>query len=128
METAMTGTDLPIEVKSRLLDLARRLPDAARSDFVRNSASQLKNLALSHENTLVYGAVGFIVGELIDNFVTIPIPLTEAVACLTGDYASHALGAYGAVIGLQQDLQRNDLRKQVAEIIGSQMRIAINRA
>ena len=46
--------DLPISTKQHLLDLAGRLPEACRSEFVRGASSKLKDLGLKHENALVY--------------------------------------------------------------------------
>lgn len=64
--------DIPTDVKENLLELASRLPSAAQSQFIRNTTEKLRDLSLQYQNTLVYTAVGWVVGEIIDNVLTIP--------------------------------------------------------
>lgn len=121
-------TDLPVSFKERLLELAKRLPAAGQAPFVKASANRLGQLALQHETTIVYGAIGFLLGELLDNYLTISVPFSEIVICLTGDHASTAIGAGSALVGLWRDIQKNDIRKQVAEILGTELKAALVRA
>ena len=62
--------DIPTDVKENLLELADRLPSAAQSQFLRNTTEKLRDLSLQYQNTLVYTAVGWVVGEIIDNVLT----------------------------------------------------------
>ena len=120
--------DMPVETKAKLLELAKRLPDHARSPFVKNSASRLQALAIQYPNTLVYTAVGFVAGEVLDNLLTVNLPLTEIGGCLIGDYGSHLGAVLGTVLGFQKDLERDDMNKRVSAILGEELRSAMGAA
>ncbi len=95
-------SELPLSVKERLLEFSDQLPEAARSAFVRNAARRIQGLADRYENTLVYAAVGWVVGEIMDQVLT--IPFTEA--SLTADNASQVGMMVAGLLGFGKDRKR----------------------
>ena len=118
--------DIPTDVKENLLELASRLPSAAQSQFIRNTTEKLRDLSLQYQNTLVYTAVGWVVGEIIDNVLT--IPFTEW--SLTGDRSSDLGALIGGLAGFFSDQKRAkklaEEQKRVAKIISDELQNAIS--
>jgi hypothetical protein len=118
--------DIPTDVKENLLELASRLPSAAQSQFIRNTTEKLRDLSLQYQNTLVYTAVGWVVGEIIDNVLT--IPFTEW--SLTGDRSSDLGALIGGLAGFFSDQKRAkklaEEQKRVAKIISDELKNAIS--
>jgi hypothetical protein len=118
--------DIPTDVKENLLELADRLPSAAQSQFIRNTTEKLRDLSLQYQNTLVYTAVGWVVGEIIDNVLT--IPFTEW--SLTGDRSSDLGALIGGLAGFFSDQKRAkklaEEQKRVAKIISDELKNAIS--
>lgn len=118
--------DIPTDVKENLLELASRLPSAAQSQFIRNTTEKLRDLSLQYQNTLVYTAVGWVVGEIIDNVLT--IPFTEW--SLTGDRSSDLGAMIGGLAGFFSDQKRAkklaEEQKRVAKIISDELQNAIS--
>jgi hypothetical protein len=117
--------ELPLSVKEQLLELAERLPERARSTFIRATAEGLADLAIQCRSTLVYTLAGLALGELIDNLLTTNIPLTETVISLTGDHASTLGAIIGATLGAKGDLDRAAVRAETNRIIGEEIRRAM---
>lgn len=115
---------LPIEIKEKLLILARKLPEAARSQFVRQTARRISEVAAEHPRTFLYGGAGWILGEVIDNILTIEMPFSDVVVCLTGDKASDLGGVAGTVYGFFEDKQSKAQRREIAKIVGEELRAA----
>jgi hypothetical protein len=117
--------DIPTDVKENLLELADRLPSAAQSQFIRSTTEKLRDLSLQYQNTLVYTAVGWVVGEIIDNVLT--IPFTEW--SLTGDRSSDLGALIGGLAGFFSDQKRAkklaEEQKRVAKIISDELQNAI---
>ena len=118
--------DIPMDVKEKLLELASRLPSHAQSPFIRNTTEKLRDLSLQYQNTLVYTAVGWVVGEIIDNVLT--IPFTEW--SLTGDRSSDLGALIGGLAGFFSDQKRAkklaEEQKRVAKIISDELKNAIS--
>jgi hypothetical protein len=117
--------ELPITIKRKILELAKRVPAAAQSDFVRRSADKIGDVALEYPNTIVFSVLGLLVGEIVDNLLTIDSPFGDTVAELTGDHASTILGIAGGAFGLTQDVQSNAIRRKIASILGDELRRAL---
>jgi len=121
--------DIPTDVKENLLELASRLPSAAQSQFIRNTTEKLRDLSLQYQNTLVYTAVGWVVGEIIDNVLTIPIPGTGGWP-ITGDRSSDLGAMIGGLSGFFSDQKRAkklaEEQKRVAKIISDELQNAIS--
>jgi len=119
--------DIPMDVKEKLLELASRLPSHAQSPFIRNTSEKLRDLSLHYQNTLVYTAVGWVVGEIIDNFLT--IPFTNGLS-VTGDRASDLGALIGGLSGFFSDQKRakqlEEEQKRVAKIISDELKNAIS--
>lgn len=117
--------DIPLEVKENLKELASRLPLSAQSQFIRNTTEKLRDLSLQYQNTLVYTAVGWVVGEIIDNILTIPFTKLSP----TGDGASDLGALIGGLAGFFSDQKRarkmQEEQKRVAEIISEEFRNAM---
>lgn len=112
------NTDMPITLKARLNDLARRLPEGKRGQFVRNVVAKVGDIAKEHPRTVVYGVFGWVLGSLLDNVLTFGIPFSETAWQLTGDRASHVGILVGTTLGFLDD--RKDLA--VARTIHNCMR------
>jgi membrane associated rhomboid family serine protease len=116
--------DIPIRVAEQLLEIARRLPEATRSEFARNTTRRLSELALEHPRTIVFGAAGWIFGQIIDNVFTTQIPFTDIVIALTADKASDLGATGGALYGFFLDREKAAERTRVAKIVGEELRKA----
>lgn len=122
--TAINTREIPFEIKEKLVLLARKLPEAARSEFVRGASRKIHDVASDHPRTFIYAAAGWMLGELIDHVLSIHIPLSDVVICLTADKASEVGVVAGALFGFYEDTQRQAERRQVAKIIGEELRAA----
>jgi hypothetical protein len=118
-------TDLPNGVKAKLLELAQKLPESARKGFLVKAATRLGDLALDHPNTIVFAAAGWVLGEMVDNLLSIPVPFTELVVELTADHASELGLLGGSLYGFVRDRKKDALRSEVTEIIAQELRRAM---
>ena len=59
-----TYSEIPIDIKEKLLKIAKSLPAAAQSEFVKTSTKKVIKIASDNESALVYGVLGFSLGEL----------------------------------------------------------------
>lgn len=118
--------DIPTDVKENLLELASRLPRSAQSQFIRNTTEKLRDLSLQYQNTLVYTAVGWVVGEIIDNALTIPFTDWS----FSGDRTSDLAAMIGGLSGFFSDQKRAkklaEEQKRVAKIISDELQNAIS--
>jgi hypothetical protein len=105
-----TATELPISVKEQLLELSKRLPEAARSPFIQNTSRRIKTLASEYENTLVYAAVGWVIGEIMDTVLTVPF-----IGSLTGDNASQIGMMISGLLGFAKDRKEAKRLKEEQE-------------
>jgi len=125
----MTKTvDLPVTVKEQLLQLAERLPARGRSEFLKRASHALGELALENRNTIVFAIAGWVLGEILDNVFTVPIPFSHRVLELTGDHLSTVGLAVGGVFGFAEDRNRNRLEYQIAAVIQREIQRAASLA
>lgn len=94
--------DLPTSVKEKLLMIAKKLPEAKRTQFIVNTSRDIASFAgefaKAHKYTLIYGGIGFLLGNVLDQLLTIPI-----VGPITFDLAGPLLGLAGAGYGFLKD-------------------------
>lgn len=106
--------DIPLSVKERLLELCQRLPEGARAEFIQNTTRRIKDVASRYESTLMYGAVGWVIGEILDNVLVIPFTSWA----LTDDNASQIGMLLGGLLGFGKDRKKkNQLNKEREEIL-----------
>ena len=117
--------DLPVSVKERLLELTRHLPDASRGQFLASAARRLSGLALEYTDALVFAAVGWLLGEILDHVLTVTVPFSDVILCLTGGKLSKVGFVLGTLYGLSRDIQKQQIRRDVARIIGEEIRRAL---
>jgi hypothetical protein len=120
--------DLPLQSKQTLVRLAARLPPAARSKFLRNTLQRLEQLAVAHPKTLTYAALGWVLGEVIDHILTIHIPFTEGLRCLTGDQASQVGLVIGALNGFLEDRATNQQHAVLTRIVAEEVQSALSKS
>lgn len=114
--------DLPVSVKERLLEFSRQLPDTTRGSFLSRTADRLAELAEHHSNALVFAAVGWLLGEILDHVLTVHVPFSELAICLTGGKISGIGLVAGALYGLSRDIQEQSTRAEVARVVGEELR------
>ena len=120
-----TDNDLPITLKERLLALASHLPQNSRKPFLKSVSARLQKLSLDYENTLFWGVAGWLIGEVIDQCLTIGTPFSDATWCLTGDHGSLLGGIAGATFGFLQDKKKAAAAKAVSEVIREELAVAL---
>jgi hypothetical protein len=120
-----TAIDLPLDAQERLLDFAEQLPESKRAQFVKNVAHRVGDLAKDHPRTIIFAALGWVLGEIIDNLLTIKIPFSEIVVCLTADRASEIMGAGAGIAGFIRDRKAKAEREAVARVVGEELRQAL---
>ncbi|HMO50084.1 MAG TPA: hypothetical protein PKE26_05125 [Kiritimatiellia bacterium] len=107
---------IPLYMKEVICQEALRLPVNKRRRFVTRAITKAARIAKDHPQTIAYTVIGLIIGEILDNVLTIPLPFTDRVLELTGDAADKALGAAGAIWGFGKDRKRLfKNRQQVSE-------------
>jgi hypothetical protein len=94
---------IPITVKRQLLALARHLDPSARGGFLRDVVRRLDDLALTYPRTVVYGAAGCFLGQVIDAITGFPAGLPGLIA--------------GGLFGLHRDLNVDAAEEQVRRVI-----------
>lgn len=122
--------DLPLSIKERLLELASKLPEEKRKQFITSTSSRMKELSLDYQNTLLYAAVGWVIGEISEQVLTIPsaIPLVGGHELLDG--ASETSGLIGGLLGFLKDRKANakeqEDARRITRIIQEELAKAIN--
>lgn len=114
------NTEIPFSIKEKLLGLAEKLPENRRSEFISKTSARLKTLGLEYENTLMYAVVGWVLGEILEHFMTIPFTHLGMV-----DGASEAGGLIGGLVGLLKDRKAKakeiEQAKKIAEIVRQEL-------
>lgn len=123
----MTEDNIPFEIKEKILDLAQKLPEILRSQFVKNTATRIKDLTQAHPNTAIYGIAGFVIGTVIDNILTFDIPLTEQTISLTGNLGNEAGLFFGIFKGVRKDMKQKNERQSIAKVIAEELQNAIRK-
>jgi len=126
MTTTMpiSAADLPLEIKTRLLGIARRLPESSRGEFLRNASRRIAELAMEHPRTIFFAVAGCILGHVLGNLLTFGVPMTETVVSLTADSASEVGGIVGALYGFVQDKKQRDSVQRIVWIIQEELQTA----
>ena len=120
----MTTQEIPLKIKEQLLELSAKLPENKRQQFISGASSRLKELSHQYENTLVYAAVGWVLGEVLEHFATVPVLNVELF-----DGASETGGLIGGLLGFMKDrktrAKEEEQAKKVAQIIQDELRKAV---
>lgn len=114
--------DLPVSTKEKLLELSRHLPEGSQGKFLARARDRLSELALEHTNTIVFAALGWLLGEILDHVLTVHVPFSDLAMCLTGGRISTIGLAAGALYGLSRDIQVQRVRAEVARVVGEELR------
>ena len=99
---------IPLSLKQRLLELARQLDPASRQGFLHNVVQRLDNLALTYPRTVIYGAAGYCVGQIVDAITGLPAGLPGLLA--------------GGLFGLHRDIHCDHIQAEVNRVIGEELR------
>lgn len=114
-------TDLPVSVKERLLELSRHLPGESRGSFLSRTADRLVDLATQHTNALVFAAVGWLLGQILDHVLTVYVPFSDLAICLTGGRISEIGLVAGVLYGLSRDIHEQKIRAEIAKVVGEEL-------
>jgi len=121
----MNTAELPLDVQEKLLDLAEKLPARTRSTFLQGVTSGIGELLSDHPQTVVFTALGWVFGEIIDHLLTFQLPLSDVVVCLTADRASDVFAIGGGVSGFIRDRKAIAERNAVSRVVASELRKAL---
>ena len=107
---------IPSEVKGQLLQIAERLPNqAAQRDFLVGVSNRIGLLVKTYDNTIVYSAVGWAIGAIVDHILH--IPFTHIALTPAGELGP----LIGAILGFRVDRQKQKERSEVLEIIAEEL-------
>lgn len=120
--------EMPIDVKKKLMDLAEQLPRDRRAVFLKNVTNSIADLAADHPTPIVYAAVGWIIGQLLESILTFHIPLSDIVVQLASDRLSEWLAALGFGAGAIQEVRNSPERTAIAKIVQKEIRRAMEPA
>lgn len=98
--------EIPFVVKERLLEIAKKLPQSSRSRFLINTSKEFASFAATfakdHKYSLIYGAIGYLLGHLVDELFVITIPCVGQWRP-TQNLAGLILGMTGLGYGFMKD-------------------------
>jgi hypothetical protein len=107
---------IPAEVKGQLLEIAERLPNKeAQKSFLNGVSARIGELAGTYENTIVYSAVGWAIGAIVDHILH--IPFTHIALTPAGEISP----LVGAILGFREDKKKQKERAEVLEIIAEEL-------
>lgn len=116
--------DIPLKMKMKLMDFARRLPESRRARFLIETSRKIvafaAEFAVEHKYTVIYGSIGFVVGHVLDTVLVFTIP-GIGVLRPTLNLAGVLLGTLGLGYGILRDCDAIRLRN----IIVRQVRKAL---
>jgi hypothetical protein len=118
------GAELPITVQQQLIEVTDRLlPPELRDQFLARTIERISKLAHEYDNTLVYAAVGWVVGQIIEE-----IPVIGWVA----SESTSELGLLiGGLLGFRKDRKQakkeHELEERMTQIIGEELNHALKR-
>ncbi len=121
----MNTAELPLDVQERLLDLAEKLPTSSQATFLRGVTAEIGGLLKDHPRTIIFAALGWVLGEVIDHLLTFDLPLSDVVLCLTVDRASDVLAVGGGVLGFLRDRNAIAERDAVSKVVARELRKAL---
>ena len=99
---------IPIALKTKLIELSRHLLPSQRQGFLHNVVQRLDNLALTYPRTVIYGAAGYCVGQIIDAITGLPAGLPGLLS--------------GGLFGLHRDIHCDHIQTEVSRVIGEELR------
>lgn len=113
---------LPADLTGKIIDLSKHIPDAKkRQHFLAAVTSRIAAMGASYPNTILYGVAGMLLGEILDNLLTVPLIGSE----LTSDLLSHVGALLGAAKGYRDDVASRQVRDEIASIIRDELRVAV---
>ncbi len=115
---------IPLDAQDQILELADHLPAASRRSFVRNTCTRLEELAITYNNTLIYGVIGLVVGHIIDDLLTIHLPFAGSATHLTGG----KMGELGLLAGLFKGFVEDRANARQIDIVSRVVREEVRRA
>jgi|GEM_PF-5694644 len=121
--------EIPLKIKEQLCELSQKLPtENQQKQFRSGAVSRLKELSHQYENTLTYAAFGIVTGLILENLLTVPIPIPGIGGFSLADDAPETGGLLGGLLGFLKDrkLQAKEIEqaKQVAQIVQEELRKA----
>ena len=115
--------DIPMKLKWRLMEFAKRLPQSSRARFLTDASRKIMafaaEFAVEHKYAIIYGSIGFVVGHLLDSVLVFTIP-GLGVLRPTMNLAGILIGTAGLGYGILRDCDAIHLR----DIIVRQIRRA----
>jgi hypothetical protein len=119
--------DLPLDVLKKLMKLADQLPEESRGQFLEGVTTRIAGVLRDHPRTLVYSALGFVVGHVLDQVLTLHVPFAEAAVHLTGDRLGPVGGVTGAVLGFWKDIKGQAARERIAAALSDELHLVLAR-
>lgn len=86
---------IPGRIRSKILDVARRLPREESAEFVRKALQLIALELKSHPRTALWAVLGYGAGEMLEH---VPV-----LGWLTAGWAGELLGLAGAGYGFRRD-------------------------
>jgi len=116
---------IPFEVQEKLLLFADELPADKRSKFIQTVTREVFTVVEDHPRTIIYAALGWVLGEIIDQLLTFKLPFKDIFICLTADCASDLGAAAGLVTGFIEDRKAIAERDQMSRVVAKGIKDAL---
>ena len=112
--------EIPMKLKWRLMEFAKRLPESRRAKFLIDTSKKIvqfaADFAMEHKYSIIYGSIGFVVGHLLDSVLVFTIPGIGTLRP-TMNLAGILLGTAGLGYGILRDSDVIRLRNIIARQI-----------
>jgi hypothetical protein len=116
---------IPVDVQEKMLLVADHLPPDRRAKFLETVSRETMAAIADHPRTLVYGALGWVLGEILDHLLTFRLPWTDVAFCLTAHHASELGAAAGMVKGFMEDRRAIAQRDQMSHAVARAIKEAL---
>jgi len=116
---------IPVDVQEKLLMVADHLPEDKRARFIQTVSHEVFQAVKDHPRTLIYGALGWVLGEILDHLLTFKIPFKDTIVVLTADRASDIGLAAGLIKGFVDDRKAIAERDQMSRVVARGLKEAI---